>query len=438
VRSPAARARAVSAIPSAAPSANARRSEAIASTSHVAETGQDGRVLRHHRGRNAEPGHRWHARWNAIGVSSAIGLLAMTPACSHPGAPGRPDDAAPDGAPIDAGFDGMEIELCAGSFVRVCVALPVSPVTLTTQTINTATSALCAPYRAMPAVDACVIAGSSIAIPAGNKVSVTGAKRLILLAGTALTISGTLDAASHHGGPNGPAVDTGPCPTGFTNPTTGVQGGGGWGGSFGRPGGNGGTTSGGGAAGIAAAAPAITALGGGCSGANGANNAAGIAGGAGGRGGGAVALLANRSLTIDGMVNASGAGGNSGKIGAGGGGGGGTGGMIVLDSPIVRIPGTCFANGGGGGEGGEAARDGNGGGESAAPNLAAAGGKGGSALGGDGGNGGFGSAAAATGGNGGAGDGGGGGGGGGAGIIKILSADQQNTGDPGKVSPPPS
>ena len=40
-------------------------------------------------------------------------------------------------------------------------------------------------------VDACVIASQTITIPGGNTVSLTGARRLILLADEALTITGT-------------------------------------------------------------------------------------------------------------------------------------------------------------------------------------------------------------------------------------------------------
>src|SRR5213078_4871501 len=279
---------------------------------------QDDRVLHDHRARTADTGSPQRGRWNAIRLSPALALLVLTQACFGPhynqlkcgvgdSCPsgytcrngscesGPADDAATGDASIDAAIDAPADQLCAGTFVRICVKPPTSPMTLMTQPLNTVTSNLCVPYVATPPVDACVIAAVSITIPAGNKVSVIGSKRLILLSASSLTISGTLDAASHRGGSAGPAGDSGPCSTSSTNPTAAGQGGGCWGG-------------------------------------NGAN-VGGTTGGTGGRGGGAVALLANQQLLVDGAIDASGAGGNSGKLGSGGGGGGGAGGMIVIEAP---------------------------------------------------------------------------------------------------------
>jgi len=139
----------------------------------------------------------------------------------------RADDAprdTPDGSG-GPGSDGAVGQLCLGTFVKVCVATPTTALTLSAQTINTANAPQCVPYTATPSVDACVIAGSTITIPSANKVSVTGAKRLILIASDTILINGTLDAASHHGGPNGPAGNSGPCSTLFTSPTTSTEGG---------------------------------------------------------------------------------------------------------------------------------------------------------------------------------------------------------------------
>jgi len=400
-----------------------------------------------------------HAAW----------VLLLVPACFHPNydhpacGPNRecpdgltcneqsicdrssPDDAAIDADPpiLDgAPLDGKVQPVCKGVYVNICVDPPQSAVTLTTQTINTTNSALCAAYVSTPSIlDACVIAGQSITIPSNNTVKVVGNRRLILFSTGLITIAGTLDAASHRSPTtNGPAADSGPCPTNVTNPTAGGQGdgGGGWGGSFGGAGNNGGRGAESGIGGIAAAAITATTLRGGCPGSKGAGGGAGN----GGHGGGAVALIAAQTLMIPGIVNASGSGGSGALNDSGGGGGGGSGGMIVLDAATVDVSGQCFANGGGAGEGANVAANGNPGNESSVPSTPGRGGANGSQFGGDGGDGSFGTALGGKPGNsgskGGGALGGGGGGGGGAGIIKVFSTSQSGTNDPTKVSPPPS
>lgn len=356
------------------------------------------------------------------------------------------DTSIPVDAAIDAPADTAATKLCLGTFQQVCVAAPQTTLTLMSQTISTSStsgSALCAAvYMPTPGIDACVIAAQSITIPSGNLVTVTGSRPLILIASTAITITGTLDAASHRGLPAGPGADLGPCPTTMTSPTTSQQGGGGWGGTLGAAGGNGGSSPGGAVGGIAGARIATSMFTGGCPGGNGASSASGALGGAGAHGGGAVAMLAGQAILIDGIVNASGAGAAGGKPAAGGG-GGGSGGMIVLEAPSVKVPGQCFANGGGGGEAGASSgRDGAIGRESTAPDRAGSGGRG-STIGGDGGNGSFAATGAMSGDSGSArvnppDAGGGGGGGGGAGFIHVVSPTQEHTGDPTHVAPPPS
>jgi hypothetical protein len=404
----------------------------------------------------------------AIGLA-AIGLAAPISACFHPSY--SPQEACgrggacpggtmcnmtsgfcegPGGGPIvdastgDAIGPGGPVHVCLGTFVNVCADVPRGGLNLMTETVDTSdisASTKCLPagaYTTQPAVDACVIASQTITIPSGNTISVTGRKRLILLADEVLTVTGKLDAASR-GGDAGPAADTGPCLFNVTNPTTAIEGGGGWGGTFGKVGNNGGSTPSGGLGGEAGSQLQITTLGGGCPGGAGANNSSGAGGGNGGHGGGAVLLLAGQRIAIDGVVNASGAGGTGGKA-RGGGGGGGAGGMIILEAPIVRITGQCFANGGGGGEGGSVL-NGADGGESSAPDAAGSGGTN-NPIGGSGGTGGVGTTGSKGGGDGvvdtPTDTGGGGGGGGGVGIIKILSADPGTISDLKKVSPPPS
>jgi hypothetical protein len=361
------------------------------------------------------------------------------------GPPSTVDAELPSGDGSSPALDA-DPRVCLGTFASLCVEPPQSAITLTTQTIDTATSLLCA---AASPDNTCMIVGSSITIPGNQTVTVTGSRPLILLSTGSITISGVLDASSRQAGAGsgriGAGADVGPCPTNVTSPTVGGAGdaGGGWGGSFGSAGNNGGDGGLSGAGGVAAPAFSPAALRGGCSGGNG----AGTGGGAGGHGGGAVLLVANQTLTIDGTVNASGAAGAGGSSTDGGGGGGGSGGMIVLDAATVNTAGKCFANGGGGGEGASVSVDGKSGGHSIAPGTTAAGGKGGADFGGDGGNGGFGATPGGSPGkNGGisvvSGSiqdlGGGGGGGGGGGVIKIFAPQQLNTADPSKVAPPPT
>jgi hypothetical protein len=373
---------------------------------------------------------------------------------SPPGVPdgvGNGDGEDPGGSmpPVGSGGGGTSttLHVCVGTFIQVCADVPRGPLNLT-GTLDTSASNKCLPpgtYTTQPAVDACVIASRTIAIAKDTAVSVTGKRRLILIADDALTIAGTLDAASHHGGLTGPAADTGSCPRSGSEPTTDTQGAGAWGATFGAPGGNGGNTTGGGIGGIPGSALQVAALGGGCPGGNGADNGQDRGGGKGGHGGGAVVLLAGHNLTIDGVVNASGGGGSGGDAvtgGGGGGGGGGAGGMIVVEAPTVRIAGQCFANGGAGGQGSSLAA-GDDGGESGAPDKPASN-KNRNAIGGAGGAGGIAGTGAASGSPGSAvvtqivDSGGGGAGGGGVGIIRIRSADPGNTGDAKKISPPPT
>jgi hypothetical protein len=356
---------------------------------------------------------------------------------------------------------------CVGTAFSICAYVEHAPVTLVSQTlgsrtIDTSSDAACASYSSTPPLDACVIVGASIEIPRGTTVVATGSRPLVLLATDSITISGTLDAASHSGTTAGPAASAQPCATDYTSAsTTGggwtsgpPYGGGGWGGSFGARGGAGGAawlvTDGG----TSPSAITNAVLRGGCPGGDGAGSP-----GTGRLGGGAVLLVARQNLTIDGAVNASGAGGGGGVIVPsvllGGGGGGGSGGMIILDAATVNTSGQCFANGGGGGEGvnfdmSGGLLAGNPGGESTSPGIAASGGMH-TVPTGTGGPGGIATAAAGVPGVNGAlmnltilgqtktlAWGTGGGGGGSVGVIKVFAAQQFNTADPTRVSPLPS
>jgi hypothetical protein len=197
----------------------------------------------------------------------------------------------------------------------------------------------------------CVIAAPQITIGPNITVRATQSGSpwpLVLLATSGdLTIHGTLDVASHQGqGPNlvGAGADPASC-----MPHNGTMGGGGAGGSFVSSGGAGGT-SGGTPQGPATA----STLRGGCPGGSAGPNGSQV----GGQGGGAVYLVAKNAITIDGLVDASGAGGTRGLGSASlasGGGGGGSGGMIALAAEgaiTVTANGALIADGGGGGGGG--------------------------------------------------------------------------------------
>ena len=338
-------------------------------------------------------------RWVALGCVLG-GCSFSIPASST----GSPDAVAVDGTTADT--QGA----CFGSFVRVCPgSVPNAPITLTGP-IDTVGSPLCDPTITI----ACVVAGTSIALPIGVVVTATGARPLVLLAtaGT-ITLDGLLSVASVRPDMMGAGAAKGPCLRG-TDPT---ENGGGQGGSFGAQGGAGGIGTLG-TPGTAGAIEPLLTLRGGCPGAAG----GGVAPGAGGLGGGVVDLIAS-SIAVTGTIDASGTGGNAATFtpnGAGGG-GGGSGGTIVFDTPDLSIVFTAlvFANGGGGGEASSSSNNGVAGFDPTSTAAAFGG-----ALGtnsGDGGNG-------SSGGVGAVGGGelctattcGGGGGGGGTGIIKTT------------------
>ena len=383
------------------------------------------------------------------------------------------------GGGIDAGADAIPTDgnACIGKGLLGSVCLqnaPTAPVTLASVTINTAMVGAggCTEIRPQnngPAL--CVIAGTTIDVPAGTTVraiglvpassTATATNPLVLIATRSITIAGTIDVSSHLGETIGGAPARGAGARTLTGcfvagvdgaVGNGANGGGGAaGGSFAALGGNGGTggNNGGTGRGTAAGAGAPTVVHGGCPGGNG-GNGAGVdpttnttfGGGTGGPPGGAIYLLAGDSITIaaTGKLNASGAGGAGGSAGfdaSGGGGGGGAGGLIVLDAARVSSTGVIFANGGGGGAGGgnDGRNDaGNAGTDPIAPTTAAAGGTG-TNNGGAGGAGGAGITAPLVGRNG---SGnfpqcGGGGGGGATGVIKVFGGTLGGT-----VSPPPS
>ncbi len=276
--------------------------------------------------------------------------------------------------------------------------------------------------------DYCVMAATSITIT--GEISAKGSRPLVLLSTGDISISGTLDAASHVvvGIPSkGPGADPGACPVVTTPGGTG----GGAGGSFGSSGGDGGSGASA-AGGSAAIAIAPTELRGGCPGGEGLDH---TTLGQPGHGGGAVDLIATGMITISGTVNASGSGGAGAGITHNGGDGGGSGGLIALDAPHVAFGSSAkiFANGGGGGGGSTLLT---GGADGADPSGVSAGGDAGNAGGGAsagvGGTGAHNVAPGQVGASTSSGD-GAGGGGGGVGVIKVFQAPLPST---GTCSPP--
>lgn len=301
------------------------------------------------------------------------------------------------------------------------------------QTIDTDTDARCA--TTTNAVPACVIAAETITIENGFWAA-SGSRPLVLVATQTISVTSVLTVGSSRqfgftgAGADMPGCNAGTAPTGSS---------GGAGGSFGGTGGDGAAV---GTAGTAGAALTPTTLRGGCPGQDGADAVAPLGPGTGGHGGGAVYLIADGSITIGGLVSASGAGGGGGANGAAaGGGGGGSGGFIGFDTPSLTITGNALANGGGGGEGSGNQSTGLPGQDMSTATTAAAGGAGGSSFATDGGAGSVGAqldgddaAAQCTGGcttptS-------GGGGGGGAGIIQLYRASAASGG--GGISPPPT
>jgi hypothetical protein len=387
------------------------------------------------------------------------------------------------GGTPDGGTSTSDGGTCLGGHLlgSVCVStVPAGPVTLTAVggPVNSGTVAAgsCTEIVTQTGGPAlCVIAGTSIDIPAAVMVrgfavsanaAATGTNPLVLFATDSITVEGTIDVASHlndtlAGGipalGAGARTAVGCAATGLDgatgqpvpgNANHSYGGGGAAGGSFGSLGGAGG--SGGNGSNIAHGNPApgtgMNQLVGGCPGGTGGTGDGGMGAGAGGNGGGAVYLLAGKSITITGKINASGAGGGAGGPGmfsSGGGGGGGSGGLIGFEAPKVAIMtgAAVYANGGGGasGSGQDMTDSGTPGTDPAGPATAAGGGAGKDG----GGAGGAGSVSSGTGAAGTKGGGNnitqecaGGGGGGGGGVIRIFSTQPATI--QGAVSPPAS
>ena len=279
-----------------------------------------------------------------------------------------------------------------------------------------------------PSVDVAVLAARSVVF--NGTVKVSGAKALVVVAGTTIQLDGTLDGSANMGtaGPGGFAatMGSGAGPSGKHSPGgMTFADSGGSGGSYGTVGGNGGPGS---FSGADAASPGtsmtygstlLTASApGGSGGGTGSSEACNSKnGGVGGAGGGSIQL----SAATD----------------EGSGGGGGSGGAVFLESPSVSSAGGLWANGGSGGGGASGDALGHQGGDGNNATTTKTGAAGGAAgTGGFGGAGGDGYPPATATSSNGAGSANGGGGGGGAGRIVVRSRGAATL-DMNKVSPTP-
>ncbi|HUJ62817.1 MAG TPA: hypothetical protein VLX92_30150 [Kofleriaceae bacterium] len=290
-----------------------------------------------------------------------------------------PSDAAPDGPPdgpkvwMDApDAPPLDARSCFGGAAKWEICLDPPPTaaldltalgTLVTDTDSHCLTAQPSDWTTNGQPDACIIAATTLTL--SDQLVVNGNRPLVLVGTDSVTISGTLDVASHRGGNLGPGAGQFTCNVFGQTPDDGNGGnggGGGAGGSLTTQGGDGGKGNNGSGkegkvAGILAAPATLRA---GCIGQDGGdgNSVAGSKGHA-GAGGGGVYVLAGNSITITGTLNASGAGGSGGMT-YGGGGGGGTGGVIVMYAPAIdATSGFILANGGGGSSGGDSSNAGN-------------------------------------------------------------------------------
>ncbi|HTR53997.1 MAG TPA: hypothetical protein VMJ10_25055 [Kofleriaceae bacterium] len=188
----------------------------------------------------------------------------------------------------------------------------------------------------------CVLAYESITI--SSLLRLEGSGPIVFVGVDSITIdsNGSVDAASHLGGSNGPgSLQVSQCGDNSGAPDPSGDGGGA-GGTFGQPGAVGGDGDGDTAAGgepdfVYAPSPNT----GGCPGGDG-----------GGSGGGAVSFISHGAITIAGVVNVSGAGAAAATHHQGGA-GGGAGGFVAIDGDPAQysFTGTVFSLGGGGSSG---------------------------------------------------------------------------------------
>jgi hypothetical protein len=295
---------------------------------------------------------------------------------------------------------------------------------------------------------------AGLTIESGSVLRVEGSRPFMIVSTADIVVKGIIDASSSLDPgvqvfDRGAGSDPDNCST--TAPQVGNScisgGGGGGGGGFNGAGGSGGDGAGdrscglatpgspGGNGGRSQAAPPSRLLGG-CDGARGGNGEDGVMQyGLGGAGGGAVHLVSQTRIDIEGIISAGGAAGGGAQNKRSGGGGGGSGGFVGLEALDIEIDADAIiaANGGGGGGGTDRALAPSGEDGKTSSDFAAGGaGVNGGGEGGDGSAGGVDDGQAGVDGQR---DRGGGGGGGGAGFIVVYQVDPVITSG-ATISPP--
>jgi hypothetical protein len=332
------------------------------------------------------------------------------------------DVTADDGIVLSS--DATTSDNCFGHQFQICPAPSAATPSFDTLTITTSsTNAQCTLYTISNSTQqVCVITGETITISGALRAE--GAYPLLLLAHGDITIGsfGSIDVSGNPG-LGTPAAANAMCGTGIVPRAVIGFAGGGAGGSFGSVGGGGGAsgTNTVQAGGFPDSTPPSvpTYPRGGCNGQDGGNGTAGTVAADRGGGGGAVYLISQTQITLDGVVNASGAGAPS-QAGIVGAGGGGSGGLIGLDAPSILLDSIVIANGGGGAAGNTSMGSGVSPDPSTGVTTAAMGGKSPGGAGGDGGAGAYRSGTSGSGAP--IASGAGGGGGGGVGYVIAIGA----------------
>src|SRR5262245_31751381 len=179
---------------------------------------------------------------NSMGWPRLVACGLVLTACSY-----RPLSRPEPDAASDTALDVADDPRCFGSdLVRTClVSAPTQPFTISQPTtIDTQSGSLVCAATDSSGAAYCVLAGTSIAIPATLRAA--GTRPLVLIASDSITIAsgGTVDVGSHRGATSeaGAGADPAGCPAGAPPPLPNTTSGGGAGGSFTGLGGNGGAS----------------------------------------------------------------------------------------------------------------------------------------------------------------------------------------------------